>query len=109
MTKASAREWPPASDAPSDGKIYGRQDGAWAPVPDPAAAPQDGKIYGVQNGQWKAIEGTGSAAVTGYDGTVSELPPPPPLEGEGNEGEQPASAHMKAKTHGVAMSRSTGE
>lgn len=46
------------TDAPSDGKMYGRQDGAWVEVEGLSEdAPEDGKIYGRQDGAWVEVEG----------------------------------------------------
>ena len=44
-------------DAPSDGKTYGRNNGAWTPVEEGLTdAPSDGKTYGRNNGAWTAVK-----------------------------------------------------
>ena len=46
---------PPPPDAPEDGTVYGRQDGAWAPAPTAAIgtdAPSDGLAYARQARAW---------------------------------------------------------
>ena len=47
-------------DAPSDGKQYARQDGAWTPVesvePGIPDAPSDGKQYARQDGAWTPVQ-----------------------------------------------------
>lgn len=52
------------SDAPVDGKLYGRQDAAWTEVPAGtgggiAEAPADGKTYGRKDEDWAEIIGDG--------------------------------------------------
>ena len=43
-------------DAPSDGKQYARQDGAWSVVEGILDAPIDGVQYARQNGEWTPVE-----------------------------------------------------
>lgn len=42
------------TDAPSDGKLYVRKDGAWY-ILAPTAAPSDGLRYTLKNGAWQAL------------------------------------------------------
>ena len=44
-------------DAPSDGKTYGRNNGAWTPVEEGITdAPTDGQQYARQNGNWTPVQ-----------------------------------------------------
>ena len=51
---------PGITDAPSDGTQYARQNGAWTPVesvePGISDAPSDSKTYGRNNGAWTPVE-----------------------------------------------------
>ncbi len=54
-------------DALSDGRIYGRQNSAWTPVPSGGVsdAPSDSNIYGRQNATWVVVSSSGGGG-TGY-------------------------------------------
>lgn len=65
-------------DAPADGKLYGRQNEAWAEVP--PDAPTDDLIYARRNGAWFQIinipspPSSGTYVLGSINGTIGWLP-----------------------------------